>query len=254
MRGTVRLIARSDLRPRSVTLHAIGDEVTTLGPNVLMTEHTHPFDLSFPVWGPSIDQDRLRAGEHIFPFEFVLPIALPPSFSGEFTQIAYRLEAKVDLPLQPDLKIEQLFVVRVPPLIGADKALRATTSTPPGLTLELDLKSSGFYPSDHVSGTLQVIDLGGQTIQAAKVELISREKGEAHEFVDHVEKVRVREEIDPAVLSSGQAFQIDLPIPPDVDPSFAGQHSAKSRLVRAQIDLAGGQVLTTEAIIRVGAH
>lgn len=235
-------------------LHAIGDEITTLGPNVLMTEHTHPFDLSFPVWAPSIDQDRLRAGEHRFPFEFVLPVALPPSFNGEFTQIAYRLEAKVDRPLQPDLKAEQLFVVRVPSLIGADKPLRATTRTPQGLTLELDLEASGFYPGDHVSGALQVIGLGSQTIHAAKIDLISREKGEAHEFVDHVEKVRVREEIDPALLSSGQPFPLDLPIPTDVDPSFAGQHSAKSRLVRVQIDLADGQVLTTEAIIRVGAR
>jgi hypothetical protein len=84
--------------------------------------------------------------------------------------------------------------------------------------------------------------------------LISREKGEAHEFVDHVEKVRVREEIDPARLISGQPFSIDLPIPLDVDPSFIAQHSAKARMVRAQIDLADGHSLTTEAVIRVGAR
>ncbi len=252
--GAVRINARTDLRPRNVTLHAFGDEITTLGPNVLMTEHTHPFDLSFQLWSPSIDQDKLPKGEHSFPFEFVLPPILPPTFSGEFTHIAYRIEVKVDLPLQADLRCEQPFIVRVPPLSDVDKPLRASTSTADGLRLELDLKSSGGYPGDHMSGDLHAIGLGHRSIKGARIDLISREKGAAREFVDHFEKMRVRMEIDPAALNSGQPFPIELPIPDDVDPSFVSQHSSKLRLVRAQIDLADGQSLTTEAVIRIGAR
>jgi hypothetical protein len=254
VRGAVHISAHSELRARGVVVHAIGDEITTLGPNVLMTDHTHPFDLSFHVWSPSIEQDKLSAGAHTFPFEFVLPTTLPPTFNGELTKIAYRLVVKIDVPLRADLHLEQPFKVRVPLLIDADKPLRATASVPPGLTLELDLKASGFCPGDHIIGELRVIGLGTQSIKAVKVDLLSRETGEAHEFVDHVEKVRVREEIDPARLIDGQPFSIDLPIPPDVDPSFTGQHSAKARTVRAQIELADGHALTTEAVIRVGAH
>jgi hypothetical protein len=254
VRGVVRLIARSELRSRGIVVHAIGDEITTLGPNVLMTEHTHPFDLSFHVWSPSIEQDKLSTGEHTFPFEFVLPTALPPTFNGELTKIAYRLVVKINVPLRADLHLEQPFKVRVPPLIDAAKPLHASANTPSGLTLELDLKASGFYSSDHIIGELRVIGLGTQAIKAAKVELTSREKGEAHEFVDHVEKVRVREEIDPSPLIGGQPFAIDLPIPLDVDPSFTGQHSAKARMVRAQLDLTDGHSLTTEAVIQVGAR
>ncbi|NTU66017.1 MAG: hypothetical protein HGB05_22085, partial [Chloroflexi bacterium] len=78
--------------------------------------------------------------------------------------------------------------------------------------------------------------------------------GEAREFADHVEHVRVRAEIDPAQLSGGQPFPIDLPIPEDADPSFVGQHSAKSRSVRARIDCANRPAILAEVPISVGAQ
>jgi hypothetical protein len=254
VQGLVRLADTSELRPRSVTLHAFGDEITSLGLNVAMQEHTHPFDLSFSLWTPSIERDTLPAGEHRLPFEFVLPEVLPPTFNGELTQIGYRLEVKVDLPLHVDVRAEQSFVVLVPPLVDADKAIRATASLPDGLTLELNLKASGFQPGDHILGDLQIIGTGATAIQSATIDLMAREKGEAHAFVDHVESTRVRIEIDPSRLTTGQPFPIDLPIPEDVDPSFMGQHSAKSRLVRAELKLADDRSLAAEAAIRIGAR
>lgn len=251
MRGTLRLNIRAELRPRGITLHAVGDEVTSLGPNVAMAEHTHPFNLSFNLWLPSADQDKLAPGERIFPFEFALPANLPPTFKGELTTIDYRLEAKVNRPLATDLHAEQQLIVRVPPPIDADKPLRASAHLSTGLTLELDLKASGYCPGDHVVGALHLIG-AAPTIKSAVVEVYSREKGEAHEFADHVEHVRVRAEIDPAQFNGGAPYPIDLPLPDDADPSFVGQHSSKSRYVRARLVLNDGHPLTTEAVIRVG--
>ena len=90
-------------------------------------------------------------------------------------------------------------------------------------------------------------------LTTATVEIVSREKAEAHEFVDHFDKVRVRAEIDPARLSGGEPFSIDLPIPEDADPSYIGQHSAKSRLVRATIQCAEVPALIAEVLITLGA-
>lgn len=245
---------RTLLRPRAVLVRAFGDEVTTLGPNVLMTEHTHPFDLSFAVWATSLDQDKLPVGDHAFPFEFVLPTALPPTFRGELTQIAYRIETKVDVPLHSDLHAEQALIVQVPLLVDADKPLRSSASTTDGLKLELELNASGCYPGDHVSGQLHLSGATSANVKTANVDLISYEKGEAREFVDHFEKLRVRIEIEPKVLTAGQPFPIELPIPEDADPSFSGVHSAKSRRVRATVTLTDGRTLTTEAVLRVGQH
>src|SRR5512143_4133884 len=107
VRGTVHLSAQGDLRPRGVMVHAFGEEVTTLGPNTLMTQRSYPFDLSFNLWSPTAHDDKLPTGEYDFPFEFALPVSLPPSFNGEFTRIVYLLEAKVDLPLHADIRHEQ---------------------------------------------------------------------------------------------------------------------------------------------------
>src|SRR5512135_975726 len=95
VRGSLHLVARSDLRPRGVVVHAFGEEVTSLGPNTLMTQRSYPFDLSFNLWSPTAHDDRLPAGEYDFPFEFTLPATLPPTFNGEFTRILYVIAAKV---------------------------------------------------------------------------------------------------------------------------------------------------------------
>ena len=158
--GTMHLTARSDLRPRSVLLHAFGEEVTTLGPNTLMTQHSHPFDLSFDLWSPTAHADRLRQGEYDFPFEFALPGTLPPTFNGEFTRIVYVIEAKVDLPLQADIRHEQTLHVLPAPLLDTAQPVSGSASSPQGVTAELALNASGFYPGDHVTGTLRVTGAG----------------------------------------------------------------------------------------------
>jgi hypothetical protein len=252
VRGTIHLIVHSDLRPRNVLLHAFGEEVTTLGPNTLMTQHSHPFDLSFNLWSPTAHDDRLPKGEYDFPFEFALPPALPPSFNGEFTRIVYLLEAKVDLALHTDVRGEQVLSILPAPLVYADLPVSASATSPQGAQLELELNANGFYPGDQVHGSLRVIGAQLLSITAATVELVSHEKGEAREFTDHFDKVRVRIEIEPAQLIGGQPFPIVIPIPDDADPSFVAQHSAKSRLVRATINCATTPPLIAEAVINIG--
>jgi hypothetical protein len=251
VRGLVQLTAQHDLRPRGIVLHVFGEEVTTLGPNTLMTEYSRPFDLTFNLWLPSPQNDQLAQGEHEFPIEFVLPANVPPTFTGEFTHIVYLAEVKVDLPLHTDIRHEQTLVILPATLVKTAQPLQVVTSLPSAETLEIELTASGFYPGDQVNGH---VIYHGPAITAATVELISREKAEAREFADHLDKVRVRVEIDPAQLSTGQPFPIALPIPDDVDPSFVGQHSSKERLVRATVTLADDQALVAEAIIQIGVR
>ncbi len=252
VRGKVHLIVNHDLRPRGVILHAFGEEVTTLGPNTLMTQHTHPFALSFNLWLPTAHNDRLPQGEYHFPIEFVLPNNLPPNFNGEFTRIVYLIEAKVDLPLQADIRHEVKLTVLPALLIDTDQPVWATGTLPSGAKLDLELNRRGFYPGERIASV--VCYQGVTAIVSARVELISREKAEAREFADHIDKVRVRVEIDPAQLGAGQPFSLEIPIPDDAGPSFVGQHSAKERLVRASLTLADHQLLTAEAVVQMGVR
>ena len=164
--GSLHLTARSDLRPRGVVVHAFGEEVTTLGPNTLMTQRSYPFDLSFNLWSPTVHDDKLLQGEYDFPFEFTLPAALPPTFNGEFTRILYVIAAKVDLPLHADIHHEHQFTVLPAPLTEADKPVRTTAQAPQGVRVELALTASGYYPGDHVLGTLQVTGAAADRLTA----------------------------------------------------------------------------------------
>jgi sporulation-control protein spo0M len=263
--GTLHVSARSELRPRGMHVHAFGEEVTTLGPNALMTQRSNPFDLSFSLWSPTAGgttttggtptahDDKLPAGEYDFPFEFTLPAALPPTFNGEFTRILYVISGKIDLPLHADIHHEHQFKVLPAPLTETEKPVRTTAQSPQGVRVELALTASGFYPGDHVLGTLHVTGVESSKLTVATVEIVSREKAEAREFVDHFDNVRVRAEIDPAHFIGAEPFPIDLPIPEDADPSFVGQHSTKSRLVRATINCANAPTLIAEVPISVGA-
>ncbi|XP_012576601.1 PREDICTED: arrestin domain-containing protein 1, partial [Condylura cristata] len=44
------------------------------------------------------DKGSLPAGEHSFPFQFLLPATVPTSFEGPFGRIVYQLRAAIDTP------------------------------------------------------------------------------------------------------------------------------------------------------------
>ncbi|XP_034402429.1 arrestin domain-containing protein 1b isoform X1 [Cyclopterus lumpus] len=44
------------------------------------------------------DKGTLVAGEHSFPFQFLIPVAVPTSFEGPFGKVIYRVRAAIDTP------------------------------------------------------------------------------------------------------------------------------------------------------------
>ncbi|KAG8010860.1 Arrestin domain-containing protein 1 [Nibea albiflora] len=56
------------------------------------------------------DKGTLPAGEHSFPFQFLIPIAAPTSFEGPFGKIIYRVRAVIDTPrFSKDYKAQRPF-------------------------------------------------------------------------------------------------------------------------------------------------
>uniref|UniRef100_A0A673BVS1 Arrestin C-terminal-like domain-containing protein n=1 Tax=Sphaeramia orbicularis TaxID=375764 RepID=A0A673BVS1_9TELE len=52
----------------------------------------------------------LSAGEHSFPFQFLIPVAAPTSFEGPFGKIVYRVRAAIDTPrFSKDYKAQKPF-------------------------------------------------------------------------------------------------------------------------------------------------
>ena len=61
------------------------------------------------------DEIDIPAGEHIYPFVFVLPFNLPSSFKGMFGEISYVVKAKLEMPLKFSKKVEKPFNIFSPP-------------------------------------------------------------------------------------------------------------------------------------------
>ncbi|XP_051794146.1 arrestin domain-containing protein 1b [Acanthochromis polyacanthus] len=56
------------------------------------------------------DKGTLAAGEHSFPFQFLIPVAAPTSFEGPFGKIVYRVRAAIDTPrFSKDYKAQRPF-------------------------------------------------------------------------------------------------------------------------------------------------
>ncbi|KAM6975223.1 arrestin domain-containing protein 1b [Tautogolabrus adspersus] len=56
------------------------------------------------------DKGSLAAGEHSFPFQFLIPVAAPTSFEGPFGKIVYRVRAAIDTPrFSKDYKAQRPF-------------------------------------------------------------------------------------------------------------------------------------------------
>ncbi|KAK2888525.1 arrestin domain-containing protein 1b [Channa argus] len=58
------------------------------------------------------DKGTLAPGEHSFPFQFLIPEAVPTSFEGPFGKIIYRVRAVIDTPrFTKDYKIQKPFYI-----------------------------------------------------------------------------------------------------------------------------------------------
>uniref|UniRef100_A0A3P8TN67 Arrestin domain containing 1 n=1 Tax=Amphiprion percula TaxID=161767 RepID=A0A3P8TN67_AMPPE len=56
------------------------------------------------------DKGTLAAGEHSFPFQFLIPVAAPTSFEGPFGKVVYRVRAAIDTPrFSKDYKAQRPF-------------------------------------------------------------------------------------------------------------------------------------------------
>jgi len=50
---------------------------------------------------------QIEVGQYAFPFQFVIPMGIPPTYNGQYGKNYYEVRAYVDIPGAPDLKVHE---------------------------------------------------------------------------------------------------------------------------------------------------
>ncbi|XP_068609162.1 arrestin domain-containing protein 1b [Brachionichthys hirsutus] len=105
--GTVKIRAGSPLQFKAIKVYCQGScgISNKMNDTSWMLEEQY-FNSTLSV----ADKGTLAAGEHSFPFQFLIPVAAPTSFEGPFGKIHYRVRAAIDTPrFSKDYKAQRPF-------------------------------------------------------------------------------------------------------------------------------------------------
>ncbi|XP_067106051.1 LOW QUALITY PROTEIN: arrestin domain-containing protein 1b [Osmerus mordax] len=105
--GTVKIRTGTSLQYKAIKVNCLG----SCGVSNKMNEATWALEEQYFSSMLSVaDKGTLAAGEHTFPFQFLIPALAPTSFEGPFGKIVYRVRAAIDTPrFSKDYKAQRPF-------------------------------------------------------------------------------------------------------------------------------------------------
>ncbi|XP_061657871.1 arrestin domain-containing protein 1b [Syngnathoides biaculeatus] len=105
--GTVKIRISNSLQYKAIKVNCQGScGISNKVNDVSWTVEEQYFNSTLSV----ADKGTLAAGEHNFPFQFLIPAAAPTSFEGPFGKIIYRVKAAIDTPrFAKDYKAQRPF-------------------------------------------------------------------------------------------------------------------------------------------------
>ncbi|XP_061603586.1 arrestin domain-containing protein 1b [Phyllopteryx taeniolatus] len=93
--GTVKIRLSNSLQYKAIKVNCQGScGISNKVNDTSWTTEEQYFNSTLSV----ADKGTLAAGEHNFPFQFLIPAAAPSSFEGPFGKIIYRVKAAIDTP------------------------------------------------------------------------------------------------------------------------------------------------------------
>lgn len=105
--GTVNITTGTSLQYKAIKVNCLG----SCGVSNKMNDTSWAVEEQYFSSTLSVaDKGTLAAGEHSFPFQFLIPASAPTSFEGPFGKIVYRVRAVIDTPrFSKDYKAQRPF-------------------------------------------------------------------------------------------------------------------------------------------------
>ncbi|KAL8615887.1 hypothetical protein ACOMHN_058956 [Nucella lapillus] len=140
--------------------------------------------LLYGIW-PSQGQDttKLGVGCHRFPFCFVLPPSLPPSFEGEYGYVRYSMKGIIDKPWKFDHFCKRAFTVscildlnadpncQAPVQGHSEKMICCMCCASGPIVAEFRLERRGYVPGEAISLFANVINNSNRVMDKSYVDL-----------------------------------------------------------------------------------
>ncbi|CAI2330667.1 unnamed protein product [Caenorhabditis sp. 36 PRJEB53466] len=136
------------------------------------------------LWACRDGSNEIAPGAYTWPFSFVLPTTVPPSFEGKYGYVRYSVKAEVDRPWRFDKAKKRC--ITVSPLLDLNTMAQAMTplhdqaSENIGfccfkkgyLELRVDIPKTGFVPGEVVPMNLHILNHGSVPVTEAKAKIV----------------------------------------------------------------------------------
>ncbi|XP_068430930.1 arrestin domain-containing protein 1b [Clinocottus analis] len=180
------------------------------------------------------DKGTLVAGEHSFPFQFLIPVAVPTSFEGPFGKIMYRVRAAIDTPrfskdykaLRPFYLLNRLNLNEVPAIENPSYAVATKKFTyllvKTG-TLMLKARSDlrGYIPGQVIKLATEIHNKSGKDTGCMLASLIQKV---TYKTKRPVVDLRTIAEVEGAGVKAGKhaEWRAEIIVPPLPQSALAG--------------------------------
>ncbi|XP_053405767.1 arrestin domain-containing protein 3-like isoform X2 [Mercenaria mercenaria] len=141
----------------------------------------------------SSDDVTLQAGNHLFPFQFVLPVNLPGSFEGKSRcYVRYWLKATIDRPWKFDPEYKMLFTVGsvldlntepnalAPAQVSDSKTVCCCCCESQPITATFRIDRSGYVPGESISCNAEIQEGTGRGVHSSKIKLVRKTTHRTH--------------------------------------------------------------------------
>nr|CAG4641027.1 EOG090X09LQ [Eulimnadia texana] len=151
------------------------------------------FTQKIHIKGDESQNNEIEAGEYRFPFQFLLPLQLPPSFEGIHGNVRYIVKAKMDRPWAFDYEFKKAFTVNaivdlnlnpkvMEPVKNEDtKHICCLCCRSGPITARAWLDHTGFVPGETLFFCGEVDNQSGKRLEATKLRLVEKSVFKAKE-------------------------------------------------------------------------
>jgi hypothetical protein len=211
---------------------------------------------------------ELPPGTQRYDFAFAVPEGAPPSYAGTHTDVAYTLQARIDIPIWRDVRAAEVITVLAPAGEPSRESGAVGTYPPPegrpsfvqdvlapfrpDIQMELRLDQAEVCPGGTLTGQVSFQNHSNRRVRRILVDLCEMEYARASRYERCVPaSLRSGTDLPVSDLSGLSPTEFQLPVPPEFTPDWEGVYSRLFHPVRARLDVAWAADIWAAAPVRV---